>query len=232
MMKRSLLQTLIPCTAALLLTACTGYESYDDASVSSRSSSRGQASRGPASERVDGLVLQELRNCDAEILRLQHRLDHLEGTLETVLADDSIKSVASSSEARTASVRADLDKLEGDLASMKQMFNDTAKALNTALTKVNSIDASQDKQEHNIENLETALRSLTDAVRSTNSSFGGAVDMAHTTGYKVQSGDSLGKIAHEHNTSIQTLMELNGLARDDLIIIGQQLRVPSDTATR
>ncbi len=56
------------------------------------------------------------------------------------------------------------------------------------------------------------------------SSFDGKV-------YKVQAGDSLGRIAANHNTSVAALREANGLNSDN-IRIGQMLKVPGSAPAR
>ncbi len=46
--------------------------------------------------------------------------------------------------------------------------------------------------------------------------------------YIVQSGDTLFKIAHEHNSSVEAFTELNNINNPSLIFVGQQLRIPVD----
>jgi membrane-bound lytic murein transglycosylase D len=46
--------------------------------------------------------------------------------------------------------------------------------------------------------------------------------------YEVRPGDSLIRIATEHNTTVEALMELNNLRRSELIHPGQQLIIPAD----
>ena len=53
---------------------------------------------------------------------------------------------------------------------------------------------------------------------------------ATTTGpiYIVQSGDTLFKIAFEHNSTVEAFAELNNIENPSLIFVGQQLRIPVD----
>jgi len=50
--------------------------------------------------------------------------------------------------------------------------------------------------------------------------------------YTIIAGDTLGKIAKEHNTSIATLTRINKIANINKISIGQKLEIPTaaDTA--
>jgi len=43
----------------------------------------------------------------------------------------------------------------------------------------------------------------------------------------VSSGDSLGRIAANHGTSVRAIQSANGLGRNTVIRIGQTLRVPA-----
>ena len=46
--------------------------------------------------------------------------------------------------------------------------------------------------------------------------------------YIVQSGDTLYKIAYEHNSTVEAFTELNNINNPALIFVGQQLRIPLD----
>ena len=47
--------------------------------------------------------------------------------------------------------------------------------------------------------------------------------------YRVASGDTLGRIARRHGTSVRAIQSANGLGSSTVIRIGQRLRVPSST---
>jgi len=51
----------------------------------------------------------------------------------------------------------------------------------------------------------------------------------HITPYTVQSGDTLFVIARKHHTTTEEVRKSNGLERDQMIRVGQILRVPTDT---
>ena len=45
--------------------------------------------------------------------------------------------------------------------------------------------------------------------------------------YRVSAGDTLGRIAARHGTSVRAIQAANGMGRNTLIRIGQSLRVPA-----
>ena len=47
-----------------------------------------------------------------------------------------------------------------------------------------------------------------------------------TSAHTVRRGETLAQIAKAHGTSVATLVSLNGLSDADLILVGQQLRMP------
>lgn len=58
----------------------------------------------------------------------------------------------------------------------------------------------------------------------------GALVLGSGAGYVVERGDTLWGIARQLDTSVSTLVRLNGLADPDRIVVGQRLEVPSDAA--
>ena len=46
--------------------------------------------------------------------------------------------------------------------------------------------------------------------------------------YRVASGDTLGRIAGRHGTSVRAIQSANGMGNNTLIRIGQPLRVPTN----
>ena len=47
------------------------------------------------------------------------------------------------------------------------------------------------------------------------------------TTYRVSQGDTLGRIAERYGTSVRAIQSANGMGRNTVIRIGQNLRVPS-----
>ena len=61
-------------------------------------------------------------------------------------------------------------------------------------------------------------------------SIGATRDLGTTMIYVVRRGDTLSSIARRYNTTIYTLMQLNGIRNPDRIYIGQRLRVPAPSS--
>ena len=98
------------------------------------------------------------------------------------------------------SVQVDFRQLKDNVNELTKAFAKNQNALNVT--------------EQNVGSIKSALETIM-----------GAVQKGSTMTYKVQSGDSLEKISRKNNTTVQAIKELNGLD-GDLIVIGQELRLP------
>ncbi|MFR9513367.1 MAG: LysM peptidoglycan-binding domain-containing protein [Rikenellaceae bacterium] len=58
-----------------------------------------------------------------------------------------------------------------------------------------------------------------------------STDSGQTTYYKVKSGDTLGKIAKNHGTSVSKLCSLNGISETSTLSIGQQLKISGSSSS-
>lgn len=101
-----------------------------------------------------------------------------------------------------------------DLKQIKIQSNDLVDALKQANEKITQLEKALQAQNVHMQKIEIALQSLGEFM---------------TTGteakiYKVQPGDSLGKIAIEQKVSLKTLRELNQL-KNDKIFPGQTLKL-------
>lgn len=59
----------------------------------------------------------------------------------------------------------------------------------------------------------------------------GATAVFADTAYTVQPGDTLYKIARQHNVSVNDIMQANGLTNPNFITVGQQLTIPDGATT-
>lgn len=139
----------------------------------------------------------EIRNLQEEIEILKEHVINQEITIEALVEKISALS----------------DKNQPlELQLLKKAREETAK-------KITGLESTLAKEQENRKNLQEAVQTLLEAINGKKDSN------KNVTTYKVQSGDSLEKIAKKHKTTIQALKELNGLSKDS-IIIGQKLKVP------
>ncbi len=107
------------------------------------------------------------------------------------------------------------EKILGDIRQLSAHANETTTALSQYKEKITYFEKAIALQEEQVRNIIKRkgeleqLSSLTSNIRY----------------YVVQTGDSLEKIAREHGTSVEVIKRANGL-EDDLIVIGQRLRLP------
>jgi len=197
-----------------LLASCTPYDAHDPVA------SRLYRSPTAMQQQEDSSILQaQVDSCEQEIERLQARIH----SMESIVAQSEISGGAIGTidrdpqlEARLIAIEESIFRLQGNIDQVVSFSNEGSKKLSDALKRIASLD---NETSRDIQNLEGALRNLTSAVKSdpTNGS----------RKYKVCSGDTLGKIAREFDTSVETLMELNSLKREDFIVVGQELILPA-----
>lgn len=196
--------------ACILLTSCSSYYEGSDEIASGRY-------RHPASTRSteESLLQAQLDACEQEIGRLDSRIFAIEG----IVAETKIKKASLCQEEqdtlqmRMAALEDSIQRVQGNLDHVVDFSNEGAKKLSDAMSKIASLDSETNRD---IKSLEGALRNLSTAVQD---------DTTRT--YKVRPGDTLGQIARSNDTSVETLMDLNNLKRDDYIVVGQELVLPA-----
>jgi len=105
-----------------------------------------------------------------------------------------------------------------NLQNLVQHANETSAALAQYREKIHELEITiqhQDQKFHDVAKLKGLLETL-----SSNSTENVQI-------YRVRSGDSLEKIAKMHHTHVGAIKRLNHL-KDDLIVIGQELKVPKN----
>lgn len=169
----------------------------------------------------------ELSNHEAELRTFQEKLNNQDNTVEALrqqthdahLAQkESLKGNATTLEAKILSLETSTKSLIADIKQLKEHANESASALSQCTQRLSKFEKVLDVQNQNMVNLETALRTLmqvSELKETTNSS----------KIYKVKSGDSLGEIAKNHQTTIRAIKELNHLTADK-ITVGQTLKIP------
>lgn len=161
-----------------------------------------------------GNIRNEIENHESEILMLGQRLNNQETTME--LLREEIH--ARREDPGMQLLESKVGGLVGDIQKIRLHANDLSDVVDKSHKKIESLEKTVARQEKNIANMQTALKSLLEALD--------VKDPSTTDTYKVKSGDSLEKIAKKHSTSIKKLKELNDL-KGDRIRIGQKLKIPT-----
>lgn len=168
----------------------------------------------------------EVNNHEAEIRMAEERSSNQEATISSMrqMLQDStqankeiLKGNASTVDGKIANLESINKGLAADIVQLKSHANESSTALGQYKQKISELEKLVSQQSQNIEHLQAALRSLTEALG------GSTADGSNT--YRVKSGDSLEKIARAHNTTIRAIKELNRLS-NDRIVIGQTLQMP------
>lgn len=173
----------------------------------------------------------EVDNHETEIHMFEERMVNQESTISSMrqqLLDanqsnkDLLKGNAASWESRIVNVETANKGLAADMRQFKSHANETTEALGLYKQRISDLEKLINVQNQNLENLQAALRSLTEALQVKEgpiaSSEGGK-------SYRVKPGDSLEKIAKANGTTIKALKELNNLS-NDRINVGQTLQLP------
>ncbi len=177
-----------------------------------------------------GMLQHELANHEIEMRMLAERISNQEATISSLRqqlldANQANKELVvnniASYEDKISQLDAANKNLVADMRQLKTHANETS----TVLAEFKKTSGRQTK---NIDNLQTALRSLTEALQAADGAPGMPKDQIADSDskiYAVKPGDNLEKIARDRNTTIKAIKELNNLA-NDRIKVGQKLRIP------
>lgn len=184
----------------------------------------------------------EVKNHEAEIRVFEEKLASQESIIDglrqqqteaTQASKELLKGNSANLETKIISLETSTKGLVADMRQLKAHANDTADVLSQYKKKLSELERLIELQNHNLDNLQAAMRSLMDAMQAKVVSEKPAASTAGSTEktadgtkiYRVKAGDSLEKIARSNQTTTQILKELNGLT-SDRIIIGQAIKLP------
>lgn len=183
-------------------------------------------------------IRHEVNNHETEIRMYEEKLTNFDAIIENVrdqLSDankqhkEQLKGNSANLEEKINSLDSTTKGLVSDLRLFKAHANDATAALALYKQKINDLEKILEVQNQNIEHLQAAMKSLMDVlqVKESASSKATADISSGVSGnsYRVKSGDSLEKIARNHNTTIQIIKELNGLTNDK-IVVGKVIKLP------
>ena len=184
----------------------------------------------------------EVSNHEAEIREYDEKLKNFDVIIESVCDQlgDSNKTYREQLKGSTASLEGRISALEktstgliSDLRQFKTHSNETSAILAQYKQKLVELEKMIDQQNQNIDHLQAAMNSLMEALqgkpqtpaKSSSDEIHSKVSINTDRCYKIKSGDSLEKIARNHQVSIQALKEANGLTTDR-IVVGRTLVIP------
>lgn len=183
----------------------------------------------------------EISNHETEIRQLDNRLESQESSLENLrqqLADglkterDQTQMAQINIEGKLESFAKTVEHMEtlssgftNDLRQLRTQGNESVILLGQYKQKIQEMEKVIEAQHQHMKSLETALHSVIDLVKAKETTKEIALRSETPRTYKVQSGDTLDKIAKSQKVSLQALREANHLA-NDRILVGQTLKIP------
>lgn len=172
-------------------------------------------------------VRHALHNSNVEMEILEEKLQKQEQVIASLKkqldANELSKNSASVTQQASFVKRLELlEKFQEKLAADVRQMNSQA---SLALAKLQTIEqqvAAHDGRLEEVVKLKSTLTSISKAINPRSSSL-----ETSTSSYKIKQGDSLEKIARAHRISVDAIKRINGLDSDK-IIVGQEIRIPSD----
>ncbi len=191
----------------------------------------------------NGIAIQEIRgslenvrhevgNHELEIRTFEEKLQNLDTIIESVrdqLADSSklqkelLKGSSSSLESKILALETVSKNLVADVKQFKTHSTEITEILTQYKQKISELEKIIEQQSRSIGHLQNAMKTLTEAFQDKDTATTKAPLSGST--YRVQTGDSLEKIARANGTTVQVIKELNGLS-NDRIVVGKVLQIP------
>ncbi len=200
--------------------------------------------RRPSFEEDNAILLREILDCldnikndvqihESRLATFEEKFKNIEDIIDSVRqqVNSSTQAVRETLKNHSADLNAKLadqqNNAKGLFSEVKSFANDNQQTLNDYRQRIAELEKNMVQQNSNISNLQSALASIIDIIKNTESAPEKAEVLSSEPGekiYKVKAGDSLEKIAKQNQTSVKKLKELNNLTSDQ-IIIGQKLKI-------
>lgn len=185
----------------------------------------------------------EMLNHDKEIRIFENKLQSHESSFEHFKQQlsedvqsqrDFVRASQVNLEGKTTTLDQSMRNLEtlmrglmADVKQIKTQANESIAVLAQYKQKISELENLVQTQNQHMQNLEIALHSMMDTLDAKEAASAISNKPSdENKNYKVQSGDSLEKIAKLHKITIQALREANPQLTSDRIIVGQTLRIP------
>lgn len=180
------------------------------------------------------MLRHEISNHETEMKMMEERIDNQESTIASLRQQildanqankELVKGQNSTIDGKMTAIESSNKGLTADLLQLKTHANDSSTALTQYKQEINDLKKNTALQSKNIDNLQAALKSLTEVLQT--SEGGPAKDISSNDGksYRVKPGDTLEKIARAHSTTVKAIKENNNLS-NDRINVGQTLQIP------
>ncbi|MFA6916065.1 MAG: LysM peptidoglycan-binding domain-containing protein [Parachlamydiales bacterium] len=175
-------------------------------------------------------------NHESELRVLEEKLANQEDIIDSIRKDlknsqkllqEGMKEKSGSADQRLTLIEKNLQVISTEVAAYKQHLEKQNNALMALHERIANYESSMALQSNNINHLQIALQTLTEALQGPPISptvVNNNQDL-NSNSYQVQPGDSLGKIAVKFGVSLKALREENKLSSDK-IIAGQTLIIP------
>lgn len=166
-----------------------------------------------------------------ELEMLQERISYQDGDLDGIRQNlDQISANSNQHLQQFANLEAARISMEQEIAGVCKDNERCQKVLLQFQNQIRQIEKNQEVQGQNIRNLEKAVHAVVELMQkndrgSTNQRVGLSSSISSPV-HVVKEGDTLEKIARQHNMSIEAIKEANGLV-NDRIITGKKLKIPS-----
>lgn len=177
------------------------------------------------------ILSHEVANHEDEIRMFEEKFKTQEEVIESLRyqLEEALRAMKETIKGQAAALDNRLFQQEnsakGISTSIKAFSAESASALADYKNRIVELEKIVAIQNRNIDNLQSALRSLTDAWQESGEGSAASALPISTKVYMVKAGDSLEKIARHNQTTIKKLKEINSLASDQ-IIIGQKIQIP------
>ena len=165
-------------------------------------------------------VDQDLSTLKSRIQNQELVLDSMHKEVSSLIkaAKESQSKAFSSSDSRLKSMEKTLESLVRDLKQFKTHANDSVSSIEELQKGLHKYEEVTKQQAAQIKDLESAMRTLVQAIQMTGSTA------SKKEIYKVKSGDTLEKIAKKYNTTVEAIKSENNLT-NSTIFSGQELSI-------
>lgn len=201
------------------------------------------AASRPYNDYISDTAIREMRssiddirhisnNHETEIQAIEEKFTNLETIIDSLRkqitdqvqgSKELLKNSTTSFEAKLGDLDLAMKGLTADLRQIKNHANDSTTVLTQYKKRISDLEKTVEAQNQNMENLQSALKSMMDAMQIKDGLKDSTVGSSRI--YQVKAGDTLDKIALANQTTIKAIKELNSLT-NDRIIVGQKLQLP------